>query len=556
MAHTKFNIAPLFSTFILFVWFLQSSFAQPAWVSRYNNPDGNLQTGTVLTADNFGDLFVSGINSLSPGDADIVTIKYNTATGDTVWVNRYGGSANLNDAPAAIITDNAGNVYVTGWVFNTGTTRDMFISKYDVATGNLVWVRTYNGAGNGGDYSFSIAVDGNNNVYITGRSDVGNAAQRFTTIKYNSSGVMQWLAIYTPDLPVTGIFDEARSVKVDGNGNVYVSGSSRFSPSPASEDYLTLKYNSSGILQWFKRHNGNLNSDDYVVAMVLDGVPNVYVAGYSNRYQANYDYVTIKYEGTTGDSIAAAVFNGQGGGVDVTTAMAIDNSSNIFITGWSQGGFGTDYETIKYNSNLSQQWATRFVRFTNLDVPAAMVVNPTGDVYVTGSTPNSGMGYDYLTIEYSSMGGLLALDMYNGSANSNDYAKSIAIDGAGNVYITGSAVFGTPADTDMVTIKYGPMLTGIHPVSNEIPAEYSLSQNYPNPFNPNTAFHFGIPRETFVKISVYDIMGKEIAVLLNQIVKAGKYRMTWNANGFSSGIYFYRITGGDFSSTKKMILNK
>src|SRR6266508_452353 len=147
--------------------------------------EGNLQTGTVLPADNSGNLFVAGGNSLSLGNADVVTIKYNTATGDTVWVNRYGGSANLNDAPAAIITDNAGNVYVTGWAFNTGTTRDMFIIKYDVVTGNLVWVRTYNGTGNGGDYSWSIALDATNNVYITGRSDAGGNAQRFTTLKYN-----------------------------------------------------------------------------------------------------------------------------------------------------------------------------------------------------------------------------------------------------------------------------------------------------------------------------------------------------------------------------------
>ena len=86
--------------------------------------------------------------------------------------------------------------------------------------------------------------------------------------------------------------------------------------------------------------------------------------------------------------------------------------------------------------------------------------------------------------------------------------------------------------------------------------EYSLSQNYPNPFNPVTAFNFDVPKESYVRITVYNLLGKEVAVLAHDLIKAGKYRITWNAEGFSSGVYFYRIEAGNFIDSKKMVLVK
>lgn len=91
---------------------------------------------------------------------------------------------------------------------------------------------------------------------------------------------------------------------------------------------------------------------------------------------------------------------------------------------------------------------------------------------------------------------------------------------------------------------------------SEIPHGYSLEQNYPNPFNPTTGIKYKIPVSGYVKISVYDINGKEIAVLVNEIKSAGSYEVNFNAEGFSSGVYFYKIEANGFSDYKKMVLVK
>lgn len=97
---------------------------------------------------------------------------------------------------------------------------------------------------------------------------------------------------------------------------------------------------------------------------------------------------------------------------------------------------------------------------------------------------------------------------------------------------------------------------GIGNNNNNIPSKYVLSQNYPNPFNPSTTIRFDIPKQTFVKVAVYDVMGREVEVLANQEVHAGEYKVTWNASNQASGIYFYTIISADYSQTKKMMLVK
>jgi hypothetical protein len=99
-------------------------------------------------------------------------------------------------------------------------------------------------------------------------------------------------------------------------------------------------------------------------------------------------------------------------------------------------------------------------------------------------------------------------------------------------------------------------LAGINPVNNESPAEYRLYQNYPNPFNPSTSIKYAIPKSDFVTLKIYDMLGKEVKTLINGRLSAGTYDETFTGDIFPSGIYFYRLTAGGFSETKKMILLK
>lgn len=88
----------------------------------------------------------------------------------------------------------------------------------------------------------------------------------------------------------------------------------------------------------------------------------------------------------------------------------------------------------------------------------------------------------------------------------------------------------------------------------EVPKKFSISQNYPNPFNPVTTIQFRVPSLKFVKIVVYDMLGREVKTLVNEVKSPGKYVVSFDASGLSSGVFFYRMTAGGFSSTKKLVL--
>jgi hypothetical protein len=90
--------------------------------------------------------------------------------------------------------------------------------------------------------------------------------------------------------------------------------------------------------------------------------------------------------------------------------------------------------------------------------------------------------------------------------------------------------------------------------SNEVPTQYVLSQNYPNPSNPSTTMESALPRDEFVTLNPVNALGEVVATLLGQRLSAGRYEVEWNANGYSSGVYFYRLAAGPFVETKKMLL--
>ena len=115
---------------------------------------------------------------------------------------------------------------------------------------------------------------------------------------------------------------------------------------------------------------------------------------------------------------------------------------------------------------------------------------------------------------------------------------------------------------DKLMEYYGPSgswwdhVVSVEKVDVEIPANFELSQNYPNPFNPTTTINFAIANESNVKIKVFDALGQQVAVLVNNFVPAGNYQLSWDASSFTSGIYFYSMQADNFVQTKKMILLK
>ena len=465
------------------------------------------------------------------------------------WVSRYNEPGNGEDYARSIAVDGSGNVYVTGRSRSMGsvTNDDYATIKYN-STGIEQWAERYNGPENGNDWAYSIAVDGLGNVYVTGLS--GGVSDDYATIKYNSSGDSVWISRY--DGP-SNCSDYAYSIAVDGSGNVYVTG--KCDVGLYDEDYATIKYNSSGVEQWVSRYDGPGNADDNAYSIAVDGSGNVYVTGQSWGSGTGWDYATIKYN-STGIEQWAERYNGPGNGNDVAYSIAVDGSGNVYVTGESFGsGTSSDYATIKYNSSGVEQWVSRYNGPGNgNDGAYSIAVDDSGNVYVTGGNYVSQNDGDYATIKYNSSRVEQWVQRYNGPGNSGDWALSIALDGSGNVYVTGGSI-GSETYYDYATIKYS-QTTGVYQTTSDLPENYSLSQNYPNPFNPSTTIEFTLSSRSFVSLKVFDVIGKEVAVLVSEDLSAGNHRRQWNATNMPNGVYFYCLQAGSFIETKTLVLLK
>lgn len=134
------------------------------------------------------------------------------------------------------------------------------------------------------------------------------------------------------------------------------------------------------------------------------------------------------------------------------------------------------------------------------------------------------------------------------------------LDTLGNVYISFASDirgWGSQFGSNMLYSYVGPRITNIQEeVIDLVPTGYSITQNYPNPFNPVTTIRYSIPTPSKVVIKIFDILGNEIAILMDKEKHVGTYELTWNAANLPSGVYFYRLTAGDFIATKKMVLLK
>jgi hypothetical protein len=312
------------------------------------------------------------------------------------------------------------------------------------------------------------------------------------------------------------------------------------------------------------RHYGSLApSNDWVSARVIDGFGNVYVTGWGKGSGTSNDYATVKYN-SSGTELWVARYNGPGNGDDWATALAVDESGNVYVTGESDGsGTSRDYATVKYNSSGTELWVARYNGPGNSDDYAtALAIDASGNVYVTGGSEGSGTYSDFATVKYNSSGTEQWVARYNGPGNKYDRATALAVDESGNVYVTGYYLSGDWGK--YTTIKYTQITTSIGEIGTNVPDKFVLEQNYPNPFNPTTTIRFSIPQSSYVTLKIYDLLGQEIETLVNENLPAGQYKSEWNAAGYSSGVYFYRLLAGPvsggqadgFAEVRKLILLK
>jgi len=364
--------------------------------------------------------------------AGILIFTSGLAWGQAVqaWVQRYDGGGAM-----AVVVDRDGNVIVAG---TSAVGGDYTTIKYSAA-GVPLWTNTYSSPGTGADQVVALAVDASGNVFVTGNSSL---LPEIATIAYSGAGVGLWTNLYG---------GQVADATTDAGGNLYLAGNYG---TGSSSDFLTIKYSGAGTLLWTNRYNTPADGVDVVAALAVDGSGNVYVTGssYAGDTATNYDYATIAYS-NEGVPLWTNRYNGPYG-PDLPTDIAADGNGNVFVTGYSYNpNLSYSYATIAYSATGSSLWEKRYAGPVNYDDRAqALAVDTNGNVFVTGYSFASS-GYGYATIKYSNNGLPLWTNRYNHNLSSYDQATAVAVDGEGDVLVTGFSQ-NTNGYPDYLTVKY------------------------------------------------------------------------------------------------------
>jgi hypothetical protein len=475
------------------------------------------------------------------GSEDYTIIKY-SPLGDSLWVRRLDGTGGGTDEANALAIDSDGNTCVTGASWGSGSGFDYLTVKVG-PSGDTLWTRRYNGPHNGADVAHAIAVDAAGNVYVTGESEgligIHGIFEDFATVKYSPDGDLQWVARYNGP---GGDYDRAASVSVDGSGNVYVTGTSDGGSGGSGApyfDFATIKYDASGVLQWVERYNGPGSGDDQAAAVAVDAAGSVYVTGSAWDDLSGSDITTIRYA-PDGEVEWIAVFDGPGSDTDEAAALLLGDSGNLFVAGKAYRGASEGYDvvTVRYEETGDTAWVRFYDGLASGDDGAVALATSDGSgVFVTGNSEGGMTGQDFTTLKYSLSGDLEWEMRYtnSGASGSDDLPSAIAVDGSGSVWVTGMSAL------DFATVQYEEGTTGVRTAEPGTPGGFSLFQNYPNPFNPSTKIRYQIPSRGFCELRLFDTAGRQVTMIAAEVRDAGVHEITLDVPSLASGTYFYTL---------------
>lgn len=538
----------IFLTGLLFIFSNSYSQYTQQWVERYNGSDNSYDIANNFFLDEQSNVYVYGTTFNENTLTDISAFKY-SSNGSLIWKYEYP-SAEINNLQD-VYKDSSNFSYLTGYIVDSSRIKLITI-KLDPA-GNSVWSSVTAIPNHETHISHSITVDNSNNVYVL--LDARNAVTSrtdFIIVKYNSAGTIIAQKIFEGS---TEGDDNGIKILCDAQGNIFAAVNSFFTSSAADIVIYKLDPNLNEIYN--KRINGQGNSDDGIVDMKLSYDNKILFAAKVAGAGSSSDIGTYKIDNSTGDILWQKFYNGVGNDIDLPYAMTTDLNNNILVTGYARNSNliqSEDVITLKYDAIGNLLWSRVYNDSVNgSDQGFSICTDASGNVYIGGAGDHGNDHLAYLTLKYDADGNFVWKGSYHYYHLSEDFVYKIAVNNAQDIFVSGIS-FSNTSDYDITTIKYARQ-TGIYSNYGTV-SDFKLYSNYPNPFNPSTKIRFYNPGRNFISIKVFDLNGKEIALLENKILVSGNYEYEFKPGNLASGVYLYKVYYGENLKTGKMIFNK
>jgi len=370
------------------------------WSVNWNGSANGDDYAAGIAIDGSGNIILCGTTEVTSLNYNAVVAKYNSS-GTLQWATTYAGSAGLADGFASVVVDNSNNIYTCGGTQTTTELVNYLTVKYNTS-GTQQWASTYDYA-DLYDAAVKLVVSGTT-VRTSGGTQINADDWQMTTVSYNTSTGAQGSVQHTGG-DDEGV-DKVTDVWTDGT-YTYVVGAVR--NTTTGYDWKVFKMNSDLVVQWSATYNGNANQDDEAQSVKVDGSGNVYVTGWTTVTGEGRNFVTRKYN-STGTVQWTSSFNepsstgsGQGERDDEAQTLELDASGNVLVSGSSYKDGNKDYYTIKYKyTDGSVVWQTRFNSDHNdNDIPSNIALDESGNIYLIGTVGKGNGTNTYMMCKYS-----------------------------------------------------------------------------------------------------------------------------------------------------------
>jgi hypothetical protein len=530
--------------------------------------------------------------------------------------------------------DGNGSIYVTGSENNQIFTRKFF--------GSNSWHQPYsNPLGDGNDMGMDVVIDEDYNVYVAGYVyNSGRECDNIVLLKYDSDGTLVWDMVYEYHLD-----SRALALAIDGEQNIYLCGF--ITSENEDKNFITMKIDNSGYLQWEHVFDHEDYTGDDIATSILIDKYRIYVLGYSYQESYENDLLLLTYD-MEGILLEDELFNYEGDEKPTSFIIAEESASPVVKSTLASGGYldlvingnpFRNYFTYYFGGGVSNEyiWTSQFGSQSDNHVSTSVAKNGNGDIIVTGYTYNGNNQYDFGTLKLDKNSGNTIWTKYYDQKNSynesgDDKASSVAIDSRGSIYVTGYSEHSTQ---QYVTVKYierDPVIEPVQdwvqgfapdfrkaPIDNPqyaselhvdhedniilfamnwnndeaqydvvkynqegnviymlgegsssfssapgminssvtgMPEGITIFENYPNPFNPVTTIRYNLLQSGNIEIKLYNSLGQLVKNIFSGYQSEGYKEQVVDAASLSSGMYYYIVKGNGFNEVRKITLVK